>query len=127
MTEKEWKGFKRDIGDKQEGRFYTRSNDNSYWTHYTSQKNVIGENMFARCSSLHSIILPQSTTEIGDYAFMRCISLKKITIPQKTETLGKKAFLNCTSLEKVLAPAKMQTKGVACDKCSPILRSITRY
>lgn len=127
MTEKEWKHFKSDIGSKQDGLFYTRKDDNTYWVNYTCQKNVIGKHMFADCSSLCAIILPNDTKKIDDYAFLRCISLQGIRLPEKVEEVGKTPFHTCTVLEKVLAPKKMSSSWTICEKCSPVLRKVERY
>jgi len=127
MDEKTWKNFKADIGDKKDGLYYTRKDDNTYWASYTSQKNVIGKRMFANCSSLNKIILPQNIKFIDDYAFRRCISLQEIRIPEKVKEVGKTPFQACTVLEKVSAPRAMTSKDAICDKCSPVLRKIERY
>ena len=41
----------------------------------------IGDGAFSGCSSLTSIIIPNSVTSIGGYAFNGCSSLTSITIP----------------------------------------------
>lgn len=127
MTEKEWKSFKLDIGTKQDGLFYTRTDDNKYWANYNCQKNVIGQQMFANCSSLRSIILPKNIKMIDNYAFFGCVSLQSIRIPEKTESAGKIPFHYCVSLEKISAPRNMSTDGPICEECSPALRQVTRY
>lgn len=127
MDEKTWKKFKTDIGEKHDGFFYTRRDDNTYWAHNTCQKNIIGKKMFADCTSLHKIILPKETKMIDDYAFMRCFSLQEIRIPEKVKEVGKTPFSSCTILERVVVPKGMTSKNAICDHCSPILRTIERY
>lgn len=45
-----------------------------------SYKRIFVHLTFARCTSLASIDIPDSVTEIGDGAFLRCTSLKKIVV-----------------------------------------------
>ena len=42
----------------------------------------IGDYAFSYCSSLKSIIIPNSVTEIGEEAFYGCSSLASVTIPE---------------------------------------------
>ena len=53
---------------------------------------------FSNCSSLTSIVIPNSVTSIGSYAFYKCSSLTSIVIPNSVETIGDYAFYNCSSL-----------------------------
>lgn len=56
------------------------------------------------CSSLTSIIIPNSLTSIGNRAFEGCTSLKSITIPNSVTWIGERAFYYCTSLASVTIP-----------------------
>ena len=56
------------------------------------------------CSSLTSIIIPNSLTWIGNRAFEGCTSLKSITIPNSVTCIGERAFYYCTSLASVTIP-----------------------
>ena len=56
------------------------------------------------CSSLTSIIIPNSLTSIGNRAFEGCTSLKSITIPNSVTWIGEHAFYYCTSLASVTIP-----------------------
>ena len=127
MTEGEWRDFKRDIGDVQDGYFYTRSDDNHCWINYPCQKNCIGAYMFLGCSSLQSVNLPVNTRTIGEFAFYDCCSLQTIIIPRKTSEVGMTPFCNCTSLESISVPEGLNWQGKLYDKCSPALKYYTRY
>lgn len=57
---------------------------------------TIGENAFWKCTTLESIILPNSVTEIKDYAFNGCSGLKKMTLGSGLCSVGNYAFSDCT-------------------------------
>ena len=48
---------------------------------------------FEKCSSLTSIVIPDSVTTIGEDAFSSCISLTSIVIPDSVTTIGERAFI----------------------------------
>ena len=55
------------------------------------------------CTSLTSIVIPNSVTSIGKSAFSGCASLTDITIPKSVRSIGQKAFYGCKSI-KLAAP-----------------------
>ncbi len=61
---------------------------------YTSNKTV-GDNMFANCTKLENLILPNNITSIGKYAFCGSDNLKTIVIPNGVTSVGEAAFLEC--------------------------------
>ena len=57
--------------------------------------------VFAGCSRLVSIEIPDSVTAIGYQAFYNCSSLTSVTIPDSVTGIGDDAFYNCSSLKDV--------------------------
>ncbi len=65
------------------------------------------EEAFKNCTSLKSILLPDSITLIEQGAFYGCSSLLEINLPNELTELGKDAIVNCTSLKKISIPTKV--------------------
>lgn len=125
MTEEQWNRFREDIGDNQIGYTYTRTDDNRYWVHYQCTDSIIGKYMFAGCSSLNAIRLPEQTIKVDDYAFMECSSLQQIRIPSAVQELGAFPFYFCHSLEKLEIPQHCTADKKGIEKnCSPGLQIV---
>lgn len=127
MTENEWKHFKSNIGARQDGFYYTRTENNHYWTHYYCQKGTVGNFMFYGCHSLLSVQLPKNTKAIGVCAFADCSSLQTIEVPAKTQSIGTQAFFNCLSLEQAEVPYNIQFGEEPFVNCSDKFRKPTYY
>ncbi len=56
---------------------------------------------FYNCTSLTSVIIPDSVTSIGNSAFFNCSGLTSVTIGNSVTSIGADAFYNCTSLTSV--------------------------
>lgn len=59
---------------------------------------------FNECSTLRTIILPSSVTEIGVSAFDSCTSLVSVNIPANVTTIEWLAFYGCSSLTNIEIP-----------------------
>lgn len=62
---------------------------------------IISNYSFQKCTSLTSLIIPDSVTKIGAYVFSGCSSLESITIPKSVTSIGGCAFLDCKNLTSV--------------------------
>ena len=71
---------------------------------------TILERAFFDCSSLASIVIPNSVTSIEREAFYTCTSLTSVTIPDSVTEIGKFAFQGCDSLT-IYAQAQSKPSG----------------
>jgi len=62
---------------------------------------------FKDCSSLTTVVIPNSVTSIGYWAFVDCSSLTSITIPSSVTTIEESAFSGCKSLNSIVIPSSV--------------------
>lgn len=67
-----------------------------------------GKGVFRFCSSLKSVVIPTSVTQIEAITFKSCTSLMEIVLPPLLKTIEKSTFQNCSSLERVKLPDSVQ-------------------
>ncbi|MCQ2305865.1 MAG: leucine-rich repeat domain-containing protein [Bacteroidales bacterium] len=81
----------------------------------------IGDYAFFNCTSLTSIIIPNSVTSIGNYALELCTGITSINIPSSVTSIGWCAFDYCTSLTSIAIPENVTfIDGFAFSNCSSL-------
>lgn len=82
---------------------------------------IIIPNLFCECSTLESIRIPDSVTEIGQGAFRGCTALKEVVLSAGASNIGYWAFMDCTELETVDIPDGVtQIRNGAFEGCSKL-------
>ncbi len=71
----------------------------------------IGTYAFSGCSSLTSVVIPDSVTSIGEFAFGYCSSLTSIELPNSVISIGDNAFSGCSSLTSIEIPDSVTSIG----------------
>lgn len=69
---------------------------------------ALGEDCFAGCTQLTSVILPEGLSSIGDGAFFGCTSLRGISIPESVNMIGGEAFSGCSALEAISISSRIR-------------------
>lgn len=78
---------------------------------YYIQADKICKDLFNGCSSLQSLILPNSVTSIEEFAFGYCKNLESLIIPNSVTSIGGWAFLFCSNLKSVSIPKSVKSIG----------------
>jgi len=63
--------------------------------------------VFRNCSNLSSVELPSTLTTIDHNAFVNCSSLRQLIIPEGVESIGGGAISDCENLEFISLPASL--------------------
>ena len=71
----------------------------------------IGEHAFDCCSSLTTLLVPDSVMSIEKRAFFGCQSLTNINIPASVKSIGTEAFYDCSSLTSIVIPDSVTSIG----------------
>lgn len=71
----------------------------------------IKEGAFSHCSSLVSVILPESVEVLGESAFENCISLQTINLPDKLKSIGNSCFAHST-ITSISIPENVESIGL---------------
>ncbi len=85
---------------------------------------AIRSRMFADCSSLKNITIPDSVTNIEGSTFSGCSSLTSVTIGNGVTNIESSAFSGCSSLTSVTIPDSVTSIGeyafYACDQLTSV-------
>ena len=85
----------------------------------------IGDNAFAICTALTSVVIPESVTTIGDYAFAMCLRLADVTMGENIVSIGDGAFYKCFDLTSVVIPNSVTTIGIsAFSGCNDLISAV---
>jgi len=82
---------------------------------------TIEKRTFGHCTSLKSIKLPSTVTEIGNGVFKDCTKLQEVVFNKGLQKIGRYAFGGCKSLQSITFPSTVNEIGPgAFDKCSEL-------
>ena len=84
----------------------------------------IRESAFEDCSSLTSVTFPSNVTSIGNSAFSGCSGLTSIDFPNRVASIGNCAFQGCSGLTSINLPNKLNSIGYCAFKDCSGLTSI---
>ena len=84
----------------------------------------IGSGAFYYCTSLTSMVIPDGVTSIAWRAFRFCKSLTSIVIPDGVTSIGQEAFSGCSSLTSIVIPESVMSIGKGAFKWCRYLTSM---
>jgi len=61
----------------------------------------VGEDAFANCANITTLLLGNSVTEIGVCAFYQCEKVQSVALPSTLLFIGESAFIGCSALNSV--------------------------
>jgi hypothetical protein len=64
--------------------------------------------VFANCTNITSVTIPNTVEKIWDCAFSGCTSLVSVNIPESAKSIGQWAFSGCTSLKSIVIPKSVE-------------------
>ena len=65
---------------------------------------VISYNAFRECTSITSVIIPNSVTNIYFQAFLYCSNITNVTLGNSVTRIDRLAFMDCSSLTNITIP-----------------------
>lgn len=68
----------------------------------------IGEGAFLNCRQLQEVTMGNGVTQINGFAFFGCSQLKSVKLSENLQEIGRKAFCFCESLETLDLPASLR-------------------
>ena len=77
-----------------------------------SKLTYIGDYSFSACSSVSTLLLPESVKYIGTQCFYSNIKLTSVTIPSSVESIGQYLFTSCSSLKTFQFAPNSQLKNI---------------
>lgn len=85
--------------------------------------------VFNRCTSLTSVVLPNTLITIGQHSFSNCSNLETVTWPTSNTftTIGGQAFLNCVKLMNVPTNQAITTIGTSAFNGCTSLTGVVNY
>ena len=98
----------------------TSFNELQYFMGLTS----LGYQVFAWCTSLVSITIPNSVTNIGYNAFFDCWSLVSVNIPYSVTSISTAAFEMCSSINQIIVDAENPVYDSR-ENCNAIIETTT--
>ena len=65
----------------------------------------LGVATFERCENLHTIVMPQQSSQLGEWSFASCSKLQTIQLPEGISDIGNSMFKNCEELYEITLPS----------------------
>ena len=78
---------------------------------YSTDRDIISNDMFSAMDHLRTIRLPEYTREIGRHAFYNCGKLETVDMPGSVRVIGDEAFSRCDRLQTIILSRSLTRIG----------------
>lgn len=96
-----------------EGKILKRVHTNDFFAYVPEGVTEIGASAFEGCSSLDTVVLPDTVKIVRECAFKDCVKLTTITLG-KTQRILRDAFVNCPSITSLQIPDELREVSAFC-------------
>ena len=81
--------------------------------------------VFYNCSSLESITIPDSVTQISSGVFYNCQKLATVILSKNISRLQTNCFYNCSMLKDIVIPENVMEIGIGCFSYCTALNTVS--
>ncbi|MBQ1773293.1 MAG: leucine-rich repeat domain-containing protein [Prevotella sp.] len=82
-------------------------------------------NIFAYCSGLTSVTIPNSVASIGESVFEGCSGLTSVIIPNSVTTIGESVFEGCSGMTSVTIGKSVENISISAFKCDNLTEVVS--
>ena len=93
----------------------------SWKAYFEGPVTTLPDSAFSFCSTLTSIMLPNTITTLGESVFYQCVYLSSVTLPNNISSITYNMFSRCSRLQSIVIPSSVSRVGeTAFDGCSSL-------
>ena len=84
----------------------------------------LGAATFERCYNLHTLEMPEQSSQLGEWSFADCSKLQTIRIPEGISDIGNSMFKNCKELYEIILPSSITRLRTDVFRNTPTLQTV---
>lgn len=84
----------------------------------------LGAATFERCDNMHTLEMPEQSSQLGEWSFAGCSKLQTIRIPEGISDIGNSMFKNCEELYEITLPSSITRLRTDVFRNTPMLQTV---